>query len=171
MRPHQSCPKEESKRLAPPQEMNTLTIFHDPDCGLCTNFKRWLLDQDSYLPLEFIPYCSNEARVRLPLIERLNPSGEIVVMADDGRWWQGASAWLTCLWALKNYREWSFRLATPSLMPMVATLCHLLSENRVHVSRLLKLKGESLHQVVTELPSGTGSPSCDTERCRKMPKR
>lgn len=124
--------------------MKTLTIFYDPDCGLCASFQKWLLTQENYLSLEFIPYNSDRARARLPIIDDLNAGGEIVVMADDGRWWQGPSAWLTCLWSLRRYREWSFRLATPSLLPTVERLCHLLSENRLEVSRLLKLKSIQL---------------------------
>ena len=131
--------------------MQTLTIFYDPDCGLCTNFKRWLITQESYPALDFNPYNSEQASARLPIIADLDPASEIVVMADDGRWWQGPAAWVTCLWALKRYRAWSFRLATPKLLPIVAKLCHLLSENRLQVSHLLRLQPEALNRVVSQL--------------------
>lgn len=140
--------------------MKTLTIFHDPDCGLCANFKRWLITQESYPTLQFIPYNSDRARARLPIIDDLDAGGEIIVIADDGRWWQGPKAWLTCLWALKRYREWSFRLATPSLLPTVERFCHLLSENRLQVSQLLQLKPERLANVVDQLASAGSDGSC-----------
>lgn len=149
--------------------MNTLTIFHDPDCGLCAQFKRWLISQDSYPDLQFIPYNSAQARARLPIIDDLDAGGEIIVIADDGRWWQGPSAWLICLWALKRYREWSYRLATPSLMPTVERLCHLLSENRLQVSQLLQLKPERLTRVVNELAPPhrkAGSQACNLQRAK-----
>lgn len=139
--------------------MQTLIIFYDPECGLCANFKRWLLTQPSYPTLRFIPFQSDEARAHLPIIDNLNAEKEIVVMADDGRWWQGAPAWLTCLWALKHYREWSFRLATPLLLPTVEKFCHLLSANRLQASQLLHLKPERLYGMVEELAA-----PCDSQR-------
>lgn len=142
--------------------MNTLTIFHDPECGLCCNFKKWLGAQKSYPNLEFLPYQSKQARERFPLLEELNAGNEIVVLADDGRWWQGPSAWLTCLWTLKRYRDWSYRLATPALLPAVEKLCHLLSEKRLDLSQLLRLKPERLAHIVEELAPTCASGACST---------
>ncbi len=141
--------------------MKTLTIFYDSNCGLCINFKRWLSAQQSDLALRFLPYNSDQARACLPIIDNLNAGDKIVVMADDGRWWQGPSAWLTCLWALKNYREWSFRLANPVLLPLVEKLCHSLSENRLQISQLLKLEPTRLKKIVTNT-----IPPCHSEQCR-----
>ena len=148
--------------------MNTLTIFYDQTCGLCGNFRRWLLSQQSYLPLEFLDYQSEAARIRFPLIAELNAGNEIIVLADDGRWWQGPPAWLTCLWALRDYREWSFRLATPKLMPIVERLCHLLSENRFKVSKLLRLKPDELQIVAKELTPQCGTTSCEIPAFSKL---
>lgn len=36
-------------------------------------------------------------------------------MGDDGSLWQGAGAWVILLWALREYREWSLRLASPAM--------------------------------------------------------
>lgn len=144
--------------------MKTLTIFHDPDCGLCANFKRWLITQESYPTLQFIPYNSDKARARLPIIDELDGGEEIIVLADDGRWWQGPAAWLTCLWALRSYREWSFRLATPALLPTVERFCHLLSENRLKASHLLHLKPERLTHIVDQL-----TPTYSQNTCRSTP--
>ncbi|GHC57569.1 thiol-disulfide oxidoreductase DCC family protein [Roseibacillus persicicus] len=140
--------------------MQTLTIFHDPGCGLCHNFHRWLLSQKAYLTIEFVAYDSEEARTRFPLIAELDAGAEIVVLADDGRWWQGPPAWLTCLWALKDYRKFAFLLAAPSLRPMVERTCHLLSENRFKVSQLLRLRPEELGSIVAAY-----QPSCSTDAC------
>lgn len=140
--------------------MTTLTIFYDPACGLCANFRRWLLGQEAYLALEFLPYQSAAARARFPQIEALEPGREIVVMADDGRWWQGSPAWLTCLWALRDYREWSFRLAHPTLLPLVEQVCHLLSQNRFKLSQLLRLNPEQLREAAQ-----TTTPECEAASC------
>jgi hypothetical protein len=40
-----------------------------------------------------------------------------------------------CLYALRDYREWSHRLAHPALLPWAGRVCELLSENRLWVSR------------------------------------
>lgn len=140
--------------------MNTFTIFYDPACGLCANFRRWLLNQDAYLPLEFLPYQSEAARARFPQIEDLDPGSEIIVLADDGRWWQGAPAWLTCLWALRDFRKWSFRLTHPSLLPLVEQLCHLLSQNRLKLSHLLRLTPDQLRDATQAM-----APTCETSAC------
>lgn len=153
--------------------MQTLTIFHDPECGLCTNFHRWLLTKRSYLPLEFLPYHSDAARKRFPQIDDLDAGSEIVVLADDGRWWQGPAAMLTCLWALRDHRELSYFLATPQLRPLVENICHLLSENRFKVSQLLKLEPEQLGALVEAHRPACTSGSCQPSNLQraKLPVR
>jgi predicted DCC family thiol-disulfide oxidoreductase YuxK len=115
--------------------MNTLTIFYDAHCGLCSRFRRWMLDQAAYVRLEFLPYDSETARKRCPDLPSLRADKEIVVMGVDGSLWQGAAAWVTCLWALREYREWSLRLATPGMLGIgvrrVDRLCEdILDPNR-----------------------------------------
>ena len=45
-------------------------------------------------------------------------SGDLVVAAGTGEVWTGDAAWLMVLWALDDYREWSRRLSSPTLLPM-----------------------------------------------------
>ena len=40
-----------------------------------------------------------------------------------------------CLYALKEYREWSQRLASPALLPLARRVCELVSDNRLSISR------------------------------------
>src|SRR3712207_4295280 len=42
---------------------------------------------------------------------------ELVVVADSGQVWIGPPAFLLCLWALRDWRSWSYRLSTPALAP------------------------------------------------------
>jgi hypothetical protein len=42
-----------------------------------------------------------------------------------------------CLYALREYRAWSQRLAHPALLSWARRTCELLSENRLQVSRLV----------------------------------
>jgi hypothetical protein len=48
-----------------------------------------------------------------------------------------------CLYALRDYRELSLRLAHPALLPFARRFCELLSENRFRVSRWLDRLGAS----------------------------
>lgn len=144
--------------------MKTLTIFHDPRCGLCAKFRLWMEDQPTRVRVEFLPYDSANAEQRFPGLSSLGAGRDVVVLADDGRWWQGASAWITCLWATAAYHEWAFRLATPTLLPLVGKIVHALSENRLTISRLLKLRTEdSLADAVRSLPAtDCGDGFCPT---------
>ncbi|MBK1880794.1 DUF393 domain-containing protein [Luteolibacter pohnpeiensis] len=145
--------------------MKTLTIFHDPQCGLCRQFRLWLEGQPRFCEVEFRAFNSAEAIKRFPKISRLNAAQDVVILADDGRWWQGPAAWLTCLWITRNYRDWSYRLAKPSLLPLVRKCVHLLSENRLQLSRLLRLHSEK--DLRDELQSQP-APECSSGICQNL---
>ncbi len=121
--------------------MKTLTIFYDPQCGLCAKLRSWLEQQPARVRVEFLAYDSAEAARRFPGLPALGADRDVVVLADDGRWWQGAAAWITCLWATPDYQGWAFRLSATALLPFVRKTVHLLSENRMTLSRLLRLRG------------------------------
>ena len=140
--------------------MKTLTIFYDARCGLCSRFRRWMEAQPAWVALVFIPYDSDEARRLCPGIEAMRAAEEIVVMADDGRLWQGAGAWITCLWALYDYREWSSRLAAPGLQGMVRKVVHWISGNRIGLSRLLHLKSDDALRLAVD------DAKCESGSCR-----
>jgi predicted DCC family thiol-disulfide oxidoreductase YuxK len=123
--------------------MNTLTIFYDPRCGLCSRFRRWMQAQASYVQLAFVPYDSPLARSICPCIDHMRADEEIVIMADDGRLWQGAAAWVTCLWALQDYREWSARLAQPHMQGLAKKVVRWVSSNRIGLSSLLHFPSDA----------------------------
>ncbi len=123
--------------------MHTLTIFYDAHCGLCGGFRRWMRTQESMVRLEFLPYDSDEALRRLPELAGMHPEREIVVMSDTGSVWQGAGAWVVCLWALRDWRAWAKRLASPVLLPVAGNVCQLISQNRIGLSRMLALRSDA----------------------------
>ncbi len=131
--------------------MKTLTIFYDPSCGLCVKFRSWLKAQPKQVAVEFLPFDSAAARERFHGLLELGAERDVVVLADDGRWWQGSAAWLTCLWTTIQYRDWSFRLAAPVFQPLVRKAVHLLSENRLTLSRLMRLQQDT--ELVTAIQS------------------
>jgi predicted DCC family thiol-disulfide oxidoreductase YuxK len=149
--------------MTPTRTMKTLTVFYDPQCGLCSGFRKWLETQPKRVAVEFMDFRSAEAAARFPGLLEWGADREVVVLADDGRWWQGGAAWITCLWVTHAYREWSFRLAAPALQPFVRKAVHLISQNRLSLSRLLGLRtDEALVHELDSLPAA----KCDTEACR-----
>ena len=142
--------------------MKTLTIFYDPHCGLCAKFRLWLEAQPRWVAVEFLSYDSAAAAERFPGLLAKGADRDVVVLADDGRWWQGTAAWLTCLWTTCEYRAWSFRLAAPVFQPLVKKAVHLLSENRFTISRLFKVREDS--QLAAALDS-IPQPVCGDGGC------
>ena len=100
-------------RLSDERGPRSLTVLFDPTCSLCQRCRAWMLAQASYVPLTFLACSGDEARRRFGDIPWL--ADELVVVGDGGEVWAGPAAFLTCLWALRDWREWSFRLAGPAL--------------------------------------------------------
>ena len=47
-------------------------------------------------------------------------------------------AWLMVLWSLTRYREWSYRLASPELLPTTRRVVSFISQHRYQISRAAK---------------------------------
>src|SRR5262245_35985838 len=134
--------------------MRTLYILYDSQCEFCRRCRIWLGRQPAYIALHFLPFQSPEAECRFPGLRELQPDKEIVVISDAGEVWQGAAAWVTCLWALQEYREWAQRLAHPALLPLARRLCEILSTHRYQISRWLNraTTNEELRDLLESLP-------------------
>ncbi|MCE0483615.1 MAG: DUF393 domain-containing protein [Methylacidiphilales bacterium] len=117
--------------------MKRLYVFYDGECGLCRRCREWLAAQPAYLELVFYPFQSEAARKFCPKLETLHPEERLVVLSDKGGIYAGERAWLMCLYALRNYREWAGRLAAPALRPLAQRLCILISHNRFTLSNAL----------------------------------
>jgi predicted DCC family thiol-disulfide oxidoreductase YuxK len=118
--------------------MKKLYILYDSECELCRRTRIWLGRQAVFVPLVFMPFQSEEAEGRFPGLRELHPEKEIVVISDVGAVWQGGAAWVMCLWALREYREWSLRLAHPALLSLARRMCEVVSSNRYKISQWLK---------------------------------
>jgi predicted DCC family thiol-disulfide oxidoreductase YuxK len=108
--------------------MERLTILYDADCAVCLRCRAWMEGQPAYVALEFLGARSPEARRRYGAVPWLGE--ELVVVADDGSVWVGPAAFLVCLWALVEWREWSYRLSGPALVPLASRFFQLLSARR-----------------------------------------
>jgi predicted DCC family thiol-disulfide oxidoreductase YuxK len=97
-----------------------LTLYYDGRCGLCCALRDWIGRQRQLVPVDCRP--------------KADAQEELVVVADSGDVWSGDAAWLMVLWALADYRRWSYRLATPALLPMARAVFAQISEYRGAIS-------------------------------------
>jgi predicted DCC family thiol-disulfide oxidoreductase YuxK len=133
--------------------MEKLYVLYDAECGLCTWARRWLMRQPALINLSFIPAGSVLAQRLFPGLSRPDElPEELVVVSDEGGVYRQGSAWIMCLFALDEYRDWANRLAHPLLRPLARQAFALLSRERSRISRWLSLASdieiaETLRQV------------------------
>lgn len=144
--------------------MKTLYVLYDAKCDFCRHCRGWLGQQPAYVKLAFIPLQSPEVTTRFPGIERFHPDERLVVISDAGEIWQGDGAWIMCLWALREFREWSQRLANPVLRPFARQVCERVSENRHAISRWFA--DEPIEQVRARLAAGSREACGEMGYCK-----
>jgi predicted DCC family thiol-disulfide oxidoreductase YuxK len=125
-------------RVAPDaaRSPRTLTVLFDPACALCLRARAWMQHQPSYVRLTFVACSGAEARARYGDIPWLGD--ELVVVGDGGEVWAGPAAFLTCLWALVEWRGWAYRLSGPAFAPLAKRFFGLLSSHRRGIARLFE---------------------------------
>lgn len=123
--------------------MRRLFVLYDDRCGLCTWARRWLSQQPAYLELEFIPKSSAWALRTFPELASPDAVDDLVVISDVGGVYREAQAWIMCLYALEDYREWSLRLTQPLLFPLARQTFALISTGRQRLSRWLNLASDA----------------------------
>ena len=132
--------------------MKRLYVLFDQECALCVNCGRWLARQEAFIELRFIPLQSPDISKHFPELkewDQLDLREKLVVVSDEGAVYQGQNAWIMCLYALRDYREWSQRLADPILFPFAREVCELVSRNRLALSRFLKEPAEELRNILS----------------------
>ena len=142
--------------------MKRLTILFDAKCELCRRVRFWLENQSVFVPLAFVPLQAPDLEERFPGVTALDPARQILVVSDSGDVWRGADAWIMCLWALREYREWSQRLASPLLRPFARRICELVSTNRHRFNQWFQ--GTGAREIATQL--GEENPA-ETHSCRE----
>ena len=113
----------------------SLTLLYDPSCGLCQRVQGWLADQPKLVELKMIPIRTEAARRRFPQLNHELTSEDLTAITDQGAVYLGPKAWLMVLWTLSRYREWSYRLATPELLPTTRRVVSMISQHRYQISR------------------------------------
>lgn len=115
--------------------MAPLTILYDPACGLCCRVHGWIANQPKFFELNLLPIKSDAARRRFPNLNHDLTAEDLTVVSNKGAVYFGPKAWLMVLWSLTQYREWSYRLAAPELLPTAKRVVSLISQNRHQISR------------------------------------
>jgi predicted DCC family thiol-disulfide oxidoreductase YuxK len=115
--------------------MKTLFVLYDGECALCQKCREWLSRQPAFVELRFIPMQSPEVLRRFPGIEKHGLGEDLLVVSDEGAVYRGPRAWIMCLYALAEYREWSERLSHPALLPLARQACMLVSQHRIRISK------------------------------------
>ena len=119
--------------------MAAMTVLYDPDCGLCRRAHEWLVDQHKLVQMNFVPIKSEQARRRFPKLNHELTTTDLTVIDEHGAVYFGPKAWLMVLWCLTRYREWSYRLASPELLPTTKRVVSMISQNRYQISRVAGL--------------------------------
>jgi len=143
--------------------MRALTVLYDARCGFCSSCRTWLEEQRQLVPLEFVSAGSREASRRFPSLAASVAPEELIAVSDEGDVYRGADAWILCLWALDEYREWSFRLAHPSLRPLARRAFEWVSHRRRSLSKLLRLAPDD----ELEAALSDGGATCPTGACER----
>jgi predicted DCC family thiol-disulfide oxidoreductase YuxK len=117
-----------AEKLRPTRSPRSLTVLFDPGCSLCQRCRAWMLQQSALVDLRFVACTGAEAKARYGDIPWLGD--ELVVVGDELEVWAGPAAFLVCLWALEEYREWSYRLSGTAFAPLAERFFLYLSANR-----------------------------------------
>ncbi|MEW6306891.1 MAG: DCC1-like thiol-disulfide oxidoreductase family protein [Verrucomicrobiota bacterium] len=152
--------------------MNTLYVLYDAECAFCARCREWLENEPAFVSLEFIPRQSPQAACRFPGIEPWLASGELVVVSDEGAVYCGPEAFILCLYALMDFREWSERLACPALRPFARQIFDFITNNRhafAHV--FVRYTDDQLAGVLRSTPPpvcGKGLAGCALTTGRRL---
>jgi predicted DCC family thiol-disulfide oxidoreductase YuxK len=115
--------------------MKALTVLYDPTCGLCRRAHEWLAQQRKLVELDFVPCKSKEARRRFPQLDHDLTANDLTVIGNQGEVYVGPKAWLMVIWSLSQYREWSYRLSSPELLPTTRRVVSMISQHRYQIGR------------------------------------
>lgn len=143
--------------------MKSLYLLYDENCELCKRLKDWLLGQRCWITLRVLPAMSDSSRAMFPGLERIAGATDLVVVSDAGEVYLNNHAWIMCLYALEEYRDWALRLASPVLLPFARRAFDTISKNRAALARWI---GASEQELAAELKI---VPSCESGACGNQP--
>lgn len=140
--------------------MKRLSVLFDAECQFCVRCAKWLTSQSQLVPIRVIPM--QRATGELGDLVAREGGTEVLAVADDGAVYKGDHAWIVALWALKRYRRWSLRLASPALRGTTRRLYRAVAERRTDISRWMgpATTDEAIAAVLNFVPE----PDCGAAR-------
>ena len=118
--------------------MRRLTVLYDRRCELCREARWWLQRQQQLVPIDYVVAGSEELRRRYPGLDPEDTLRQLTVVGDDRAVYRGGKAWVMCLWALAEYREWAIKLSAPHLLPVAERTFRWLSKRRRRLGALAR---------------------------------
>jgi predicted DCC family thiol-disulfide oxidoreductase YuxK len=137
--------------------VDKLTVLYDADCGFCVKCRWWVQKQPKFVEVEMLPSRCPDAQNRYP--ELVGTKDELVAIDEVGGVYRGTNAWLMCLWALEDYREWAERLASPALRPLARGAFALISGSRKKLSGWFNLAPE---EELADVLAKAEPPRCES---------
>lgn len=135
--------------------MKTLHIFFDDRCDFCRRCRAWAERQPAYLELRFHPLHDERTHVAFPDLQTHHTDDNLVVFSDTGLVYLDEDAWITILWALRDWREWSYRLSRPTLRPMARKFWQWVTLHRHRWS------ADTTDEVIHETLAQEAEPKCE----------
>lgn len=114
--------------------MNSITIFYDERCGFCRFCRAWLEAQPKYVAMRFVPRDAEEVGRRWPAVAALQDADEMLVLDDRGGLYRGEKAYIVVLYALREWRSLSLRLAQPMWRGLARRAFRMAARNRYRLS-------------------------------------
>ncbi|MEM7391025.1 MAG: DCC1-like thiol-disulfide oxidoreductase family protein [Verrucomicrobiota bacterium] len=119
-------------------ELHRLYVFYDAECALCRRCRKWLEVQATYIPLHLVAFQSDLGPKLFPDMASFHPAEQLLVIGDNGDVYQGSGAWIMCLYALKEFRGLSLKLAQPGWRHLAKKLVSQVSVNRASLSKFFR---------------------------------
>jgi predicted DCC family thiol-disulfide oxidoreductase YuxK len=129
--------------------IRALSVLYDEECAFCRACAAWLRREPAFVDLRVLPAGGAVARERFPelcagsathdaepgaKIWNAVGASELVVVDDAGGVYRKENAYLICLWALRRYRLWAFRLSRPRVKPLTCRAFAALARRRRWIS-------------------------------------
>lgn len=151
-----------AKKMNLDQVQEKIEVFYDGRCGMCCTFIGWLKEQEQILVVECYDYHADEAEQVFPRIGDYYPWRELVVRVDGEKVYTGAEGWVCCLWSCKKYRGVACKVNNAVLLPMAKKFCHLVSNNRLKISKLFfRKKNREIAKVIEDQKKKNQDIDCE----------
>jgi len=166
-------------KLKPKNEVKGMEVYYDGRCGACCTFVDWLVRRKRAFEVECVPYQADEVGERFPEIWDYDPARQLVVRVkgggekadteDHAQIYQGAEAWVWCLWSCAGYGMLAKILNCKLMLPMGKKCCYFISKYRLKISKVFfgkrsKQLADELHDVSK---AGKEAETLATEEKRK----